>query len=612
MTKTYYNQIMKKLFKTLFIFGLFVSAAFFNSPALVNASDECVLNDGDVIFSSSNGSIAGAEVKLKIATKNNCEGVELTVVIYEYDAGACLPSNCDEVIDMSNRKDKIVLKSKKESNVQIHYLSEEDDCEINDYPNCLLYVVITDKGNKEIYNSRAKMVNLAREMSEITAVEVPKLLRGKNTAGLLLKNCNVVFALDTLNEFLDLGLTGSCSVGNNNWTFQKITGGVEIGEDGEIIENDEGRPEPVYAEQDVDLDSPCITTTGKYDENCYEFLAPLPGFESFIGDPKDGISNIEDNNSEGRVAIKNLAEFELGDFVNSIFQIALGMLMVLAVIMIVIAGVEYMTVESIYGKSEAKTKITGAVTGLILALGIFLILGTIDKRLLEVNFGSRISVAEIGVQTSLSNESYQAITGKRKPLKGAILKQAIAAAKAEGVDYCAVEAILSKETRDFDAGAIGHDENVSGTKSNKALVKSNITYKGKTVSKGNDVPKEKIDWRFSAGIGLMQVTIFPSAYSTEKYLTNPPAWETRDTPRKHAESGYTWEELLEPEKNIRAGIKILKSKKSNNPKTAFTAYNGSGPRARNYGNDVAARYNQCCSENKKAEDPDKQCDNFLE
>ncbi len=182
--------------------------------------------------------------------------------------------------------------------------------------------------------------------------------------------------------------SGTCDAGTyKDWKLN----------DSNLKEDD--RAETVGSEVTVDLNSPCAID-GEYDENCYEFLAPLPGFESFIGDPKDGISNIEDNNSEGRVAIKNLAEFELGDFVNSIFQIALGILMVLAVIMIVIAGVEYMTVESIYGKSEAKTKITGAVTGLILALGIFLILGTIDKRLLEVNFGSRISVAEIDVDSA--------------------------------------------------------------------------------------------------------------------------------------------------------------------------------------------------------------------
>jgi hypothetical protein len=54
--------------------------------------------------------------------------------------------------------------------------------------------------------------------------------------------------------------------------------------------------------------------------------------------------------------------------------------------MIIIAGVEYMTVESIFGKQVARGRITNALTGLLVGLGIFLILSTINPRLLEVNF----------------------------------------------------------------------------------------------------------------------------------------------------------------------------------------------------------------------------------
>lgn len=125
-----------------------------------------------------------------------------------------------------------------------------------------------------------------------------------------------------------------------------------------------------------------------YSKNCYEFLAPIPGFTSEGGD----IVVLPD----GRIAIKDLSGFQLGDYVQSLFNVALGTLMVLSVIMIVIAGVQYMTVESIYGKSDAKKRIVGAITGLILALGIFLILKTINPRLLEINFGGAID--SVGVE----------------------------------------------------------------------------------------------------------------------------------------------------------------------------------------------------------------------
>jgi soluble lytic murein transglycosylase-like protein len=66
---------------------------------------------------------------------------------------------------------------------------------------------------------------------------------------------------------------------------------------------------------------------------------------------------------------------------------------------------------------------------------------------------------------------------------------------------------------------------------------------------------------------------------------------------------------LDPEKNIRAGIKILKSKNSNNPLRAFTAYNGSGPAAQRYGREVTGIYNTCCKANEG--DPQKKCEGRL-
>ena len=159
-------------------------------------------------------------------------------------------------------------------------------------------------------------------------------------------------------------------------------------------------------EPDYDSGSPCYVAIGAgnegngvdpskegYDENCYELLAPIPG----IGNKTVG----------NRSAITDLKNYDIGDYVNTIFQAALGILMVIAVIMIVIAGVEYMTVESIYGKSDAKKRITGALLGLILALGIFIILRTINPRLLEVNFGSNIET--VSIDTVLAEHSSSGI-----------------------------------------------------------------------------------------------------------------------------------------------------------------------------------------------------------
>ncbi|MCA9351753.1 hypothetical protein KC929_03175 [Patescibacteria group bacterium] len=173
-----------------------------------------------------------------------------------------------------------------------------------------------------------------------------------------------------------------------------------------------------------ELESPCYVApggdlgngeqagnTGGYLENCYELLAPIPG----IGDTVKG----------DRVAIGNLKDYKLGDYINTLFQVALGILMVIAVVMIVVAGVEYMTVESFYGKSDAKKRIMGAVTGLILALGIFLILRTINPQLLEINFGSGIDIVSIEIDTPPERQgdgSYVRPTGEKLMVAGEIIK----------------------------------------------------------------------------------------------------------------------------------------------------------------------------------------------
>lgn len=160
-------------------------------------------------------------------------------------------------------------------------------------------------------------------------------------------------------------------------------------------------------EPDFDENSPCYVASSTtpasddglepgeegIDRDCYEFLAPIPGF---------GDAQIINGQETGRVSIK-LSTLELGDYINTMFQIALGILMVLSVVMIVVGGVQYMTSEAIFQKQVAKESITKAVVGLILGLGIFIILNTINPRLLEINFGSNIE--EVSLTTKVYDES---------------------------------------------------------------------------------------------------------------------------------------------------------------------------------------------------------------
>ncbi len=74
----------------------------------------------------------------------------------------------------------------------------------------------------------------------------------------------------------------------------------------------------------------------------------------------------------------------LGDYLGTAINIFLGIIAVLAMIMIIMGGLEYMTTELVSEKSAGKEKIQNAILGIVLALGAWLILNTINPKLLEV------------------------------------------------------------------------------------------------------------------------------------------------------------------------------------------------------------------------------------
>ncbi|MCE9585666.1 pilin [Candidatus Nomurabacteria bacterium] len=72
-------------------------------------------------------------------------------------------------------------------------------------------------------------------------------------------------------------------------------------------------------------------------------------------------------------------------YFNIIINLFFGICAVLAMIMIVIGGIEYMTSELVSSKESGKSKITQAIFGLLLALGAYTILNTINPDLLNIS-----------------------------------------------------------------------------------------------------------------------------------------------------------------------------------------------------------------------------------
>src|SRR3989344_4837402 len=76
---------------------------------------------------------------------------------------------------------------------------------------------------------------------------------------------------------------------------------------------------------------------------------------------------------------------QANSYLASIFRLAIAVAGGLAVIMIIWGGIQYMSTDAIGGKSEAKDTIQNAIWGLLLALGAYIILNTINTKLTDFN-----------------------------------------------------------------------------------------------------------------------------------------------------------------------------------------------------------------------------------
>ena len=116
------------------------------------------------------------------------------------------------------------------------------------------------------------------------------------------------------------------------------------------------------------------TYTNRSIPNCYTLLEPIP----CIG----GVGTGQDcSNLKNGVATK----VDVDQYIGYIFKISIAIAAALAVLRIIWGGFEYITSEIPGLKADAKETITNAILGLIFVLASYLILQTIDPRLVEVN-----------------------------------------------------------------------------------------------------------------------------------------------------------------------------------------------------------------------------------
>ncbi|MFA5840928.1 MAG: M15 family metallopeptidase [Candidatus Paceibacterota bacterium] len=104
----------------------------------------------------------------------------------------------------------------------------------------------------------------------------------------------------------------------------------------------------------------------------YYFLSPLP----CTGTPESGCV-------DGKLkSFDPIGDNKLGAYLNLMIKIFIGICAVLAVIMIVMGGIEYMMTELVSGKEAGRERIRNALLGLLLALGAYTLLNTINPNIL--------------------------------------------------------------------------------------------------------------------------------------------------------------------------------------------------------------------------------------
>lgn len=79
-------------------------------------------------------------------------------------------------------------------------------------------------------------------------------------------------------------------------------------------------------------------------------------------------------------------EKQLADYLIILYKIGIWTAVILAIASIIWGGVQYITSAGGEGKGAGKEMIQSAIFGLLLALGSYIILSTINKDLLELDF----------------------------------------------------------------------------------------------------------------------------------------------------------------------------------------------------------------------------------
>ncbi len=306
-------------------------------------------------------------------------------------------------------------------------------------------------------------------------------------------------------------------------------------------------------------------------------------------------------------------------YLSGLYRWLVGIVGMLAAVMMMIGGFQYMTAGGDLGKvGKGKQRITDALTGLVLTVGAYLLLNAVNPNL--VSFGSltiqKLEQEKFEGITYVPPADFLMATGKPVPNSADVNKTVMDMAAASGDDPCEMKSVVGKESGGR-PDAIGHDENVarkgcnigarcrfisSGKKFSgspfenylssgkaKGSAYMDLVYNGGFVNDDTGGNRGKLDFsrpdlgmdlRFTHGVGLGQVTLLYDTRGADLVGTVCPSGRRG---RVMGGKCYDIADLLDPQKTMEASIRIFQQNKRScggNLYCAFVRYNGSGCAAR--------------------------------
>lgn len=144
----------------------------------------------------------------------------------------------------------------------------------------------------------------------------------------------------------------------------------------------------------VVLSFPVFSSAVKIED--YTVLAPLPGITNgdCVGVDQSKIADPTNSNNPCKTNIQT--------YISGAFDLAIAIAAILSFVMLVYGGFKYTTTDSLGEKSSSRDTIENAIAGLLLAIGAYVILYTINPQILDFKLTtpglppySRITYAEM-------------------------------------------------------------------------------------------------------------------------------------------------------------------------------------------------------------------------